>query len=130
MPAGDRFVEVPSPVLVAFLEKLKFSPTRVGNEVVYERASGQCEHMKLRVYTSIRVGEENARGLGKDAIKVAAFYKRGTYSKGIAKVARVYRTGTVDGVLLRIKDRILAVAEVANKWLENEKCFACSAKTR
>ena len=76
-----------------------------GNEIVYERSHKVDSRYKVLVYTSVRRGSTVARGIGKDAIRVCAIFEQGSESRGICKLPRVHRTGTVEGVLTRVIER-------------------------
>lgn len=109
MPAGDRFVEVPAEVMFAFLESKGFK--RVTNrshvEVVYELEHIADTRYKVVVYTSIAAGSTTARKLGADAIRVVALYEPGNERRTEARsMKRVFRTGTVEGVLERTLERM------------------------
>lgn len=116
MPAGDRYIQVPSATLFAFLESKGFvqSPPgkRSGREVVYERTHHKDPRYKVLVYTSIAVGSATVRKLGADAIRIVALFERETDSSKLGahsdarKLKRVFRTGTVEGVLQRMYDRM------------------------
>lgn len=115
MPVGDRFVQIPSATLFAFLESKGFVQSPEGKrsyrEVVYERAHHKDARYKVLVFTSIAAGATNARKLGADAIRVVALFERApdkdgwTYSEA-RKQKRVFRTGTVEGVLERMYERM------------------------
>jgi hypothetical protein len=86
-----------------FLER---SPSSVrGHEIVFERAHVEDSRFKVLVYTSVSRGASRARAIGKDAIRVVAIFEDSDSSRGIAKLPRVHRTGTIDGVLERMVAR-------------------------
>ena len=124
-----RYVEVPSAALFGVLEKSGFARAQTcGSEVVFECAVDVVEAVgvlraaqmlrpdgtfKVRVYTSVREGEARARKRGADAIRVTLHWEakgpgpgyygpqeRGLYSQ------RVFRAGTVEGVLERTLGRM------------------------
>ncbi len=102
-------VTVPADTIIAFLKSKGFTERDAmkvrGNEIVYERAHKVDSRYKVLIYTSVRRGATVARGIGKDAIRVCAIFEQGSDSRGICKLPRVHRTGTVDGVLQRVLER-------------------------
>lgn len=102
-------VVVPAEAILAFLKSKGFTERDAmkvrGNEIVYERAHKADSRYKVLIYTSVRRGATVARGIGKDAIRVCAIFEQGSESRGICKLPRVHRTGTVDGVLARVIER-------------------------
>jgi len=128
MPAGDRFVEVPREALVAFLTERHFTPEVRGREVVYTRRARKCEHLTMLVFTSLSVNAAETRGLGKDAIRVRVHFQRGTFRKFIFTSKSVHRTGSVEGVIARMKDRMLDASREVDQFLAGGGCFECSKK--
>ncbi len=116
----SRFVEVPSSEMFGMLERAGFSRSlgRSRAEVVYERAHHRNPSCKVLVYTSISTGEESARNVGTDAIRVVAIFDNGERSWGLAKLPRVHRTGTVDAVLDRTLSRMREAYGVINQRLK------------
>lgn len=106
MATGDRFVNVPAEVMRAFLESKGFAEVtnRSVREVVYERPHARDPRYKVLVYTSIAKGSTQARRLGKDAIRVVALFEPKNAQPSARKFKRVFRTGTVEGVLERTLD--------------------------
>jgi hypothetical protein len=82
-------------------------------EEVYFRASTRIRGVEMRIYTSIVDGE--VRDVGGDSIKVCAVYgmKDGT-TRGLMKERRVFRTGQLEEIPGRIKDRIKLTAAELN----------------
>lgn len=117
MPAGDRYVEVPTEAMVAFLRSKGFAETtrHSRREVVYERSHHVDPRYKVLVYTSIAAGRATARARGADAIRVVAIFEGGNSTRGVAKTKRVFRTGTVDGVLARVLERMREAYVVCNQ---------------
>ena len=78
-------------------------------EEVYFRASTRIRGVEMRIYTSIVRGE--VREVGGDSIKVCAVYgmEDGT-TRGLMKEKRVFRTGQLEEIAGRVKDRIRLVA--------------------
>jgi hypothetical protein len=124
MPAGDRFVEVPAELLAKFLESKGFERGVFGREVVYRRRHDKDPSFVVCVYTSISAnGATQARGLGQDAIRVTAYQELspdGTSTRGVAKCQRVYRTGTVQGVLERTYGRMREAYAVCNQRIAGD----------
>jgi len=118
MPTGDRFVEVPAELLEKFLAAKGFERGVFGREIVYRRKHDNDPSFVVCVYTSIAVNASEARGLGQDAIRVSAYQVVGSdesNTRGVAKCQRVYRTGTVQGVLERTYERMREAYAVCNR---------------
>lgn len=118
MPTGDRFVEVPAELLEKFLASKGFERGTYGREVVYRRRHDRDPSYVVVVYTSIPINGAQTRGLGEDAIRVSAFQEiggDGSNTRGVAKCQRVYRTGTVQGVLERTYERMREAYAVCNR---------------
>lgn len=114
------FVEVPSERLFARLRAAGFVEQdyprdRQSGEVVFERKHDRDSRYRILVYTSVRRGSFTARGKGADAIRVCAIYLEGFTSRGVAKLPRVHRTGTVEDVLERVIDRARRAYAVCNE---------------
>jgi len=102
----SRFVQVPATSIRERLVGAGFRllPAAVGEEV-YERTHGRDARYSIKVYSSIRRGADEARGCGKDAIRVVALLTTPNKVYPIFKSARVYRTGSVEAVLDRMIER-------------------------
>ncbi len=104
------YVEVPAESILAFLTVHGFTERDAmkvrGNEIVYERAHKADSRYQVLVYTSVRRGAHHVRGLGKDAIRVCAIFEQGSESRGICKLPRVHRTGSLEAVLGRMLARM------------------------
>jgi hypothetical protein len=95
----------------AILTGLGFTVTAVEgtHEEVFTRTSTRLAGVQMRVYTSI-VGNE-VRQVGGDSIKVCAVHVQdGKVSAGLIKEQRVFRTGQLEEIAGRVKDRIRLVA--------------------
>lgn len=109
---SSRFVSVPA---AAIRERLAAAGFRLvegtpGIEEVYERIHDRDPRYAVRVYSSLTRGSDEVRDVGQDAIRVVALFTDSKFSwparvSPIFKSARVYRTGTVEGVLERMIDR-------------------------
>ena len=78
-------------------------------EEVYFRNSTRIRGVEMRIYTSIVDGE--VRDVGGDSIKVCAVYGMEDGStRGLMKERRVFRTGQLEEIAERVKDRIRLVA--------------------
>jgi hypothetical protein len=78
-------------------------------EEVYFRNSTRIRGVEMRIYTSIVGGE--VRDVGGDSIKVCAVYGMADGStRGLMKERRVFRTGQLEEIAGRVKDRIRLVA--------------------
>ena len=99
----------------ATLAGLGFQPVEVpgAKELVFARNSTRLRGVQMRIYTSI-VGNE-VRQVGGDSIKVCSVYtnKEGQVN-GVTREQRVFRTGQLEEIAGRIKDRISKVAGELN----------------
>ncbi len=120
------YVAVPAGDLEKFLTDNKFERGQQGNEVVFFRRSQRNPDVRIKVYTSIRIGQTAVRNAGKDSIKVCAVFENARKSFAVApKLQPVFRVTSVESVLARLKERIKEAAELANKWIDkNEAEFA------
>jgi hypothetical protein len=101
----SHFVEVPASAIRQRLEGAGFRllPDTHGEEV-YAREHEKDARYTIKIYSSIREG--GIRKCGADAIRVVALLIiPGGKTYPIFKSTRVYRTGTVDGVLDRMMER-------------------------
>lgn len=101
----SRFVEVPASAIRDKLTAAGFRllPVARGEEI-YAREHDKDNRYTIKVYSSIRQGEIRQRDA--DAIRVVALLiVPGGKTYPIFKSARVYRTGTVEGVLDRMIER-------------------------
>ena len=99
----------------ATLAGLGFQPVEVpgAKELVFARNSTRLRGVQMRIYTSI-VGNE-VRQVGGDSIKVCSVYtNREGQVNGVTKEQRVFRTGQLEEIAGRIKDRIGKVAGELN----------------
>jgi hypothetical protein len=106
-----RFVPVPATAIRSRLAGAGFTliPAARGEEV-YERKHDRDPRYVIHVFSSIQRGAEEVRDCGDDAIRVVALFVDGKFHSPprtvpIFKATRVYRTGTVDGVLDRMIER-------------------------
>jgi len=101
-----RFVEVPASAIRERLAGAGFRllPGERGEEV-YERAHDKDGRYTVKVYSSIQRGANKVRGCGADAIRVVALLTTTAKVYPIFRAVRVYRTGTVDAVLVRMIER-------------------------
>ena len=82
-------------------------------EAVFARNSTRLPRVQIRIYTSI-VGSE-VRQVGGDSIKVCSVYTNSEGRPcGVTKEQRVFRTGQLEEIPGRIKDRIKSVAADLN----------------
>ena len=99
----------------ATLAGIGFQPVEVpgAKELVFARNSTRLRGVQMRIYTSI-VGNE-VRQVGGDSIKVCSVYtnKEGQVN-GVTREQRVFRTGQLEEIAGRIKDRISKVAGELN----------------
>lgn len=82
-----------------------------GREIVYVRSHDLDSRYVVKIYTSVCRGMSVARGRGADAIRVVAVFQ----GRGIFKGKRIHRTGTVEGVLDRMVDRMREAYAACNE---------------
>lgn len=108
--AKARYVEVPAEAIFTFLESKGFARCKEpSREVVYQREHHRDATYMIKVYTSVAAGNAKARGNGADAIRVVAvrYPKEHPWrAYGVAKLPRVYRTGSVEKVFARTLERM------------------------
>lgn len=117
----SRFVQVPAAAIRDRLTAAGFSllPANSGEEV-YTRAHNRDPRYTIKVYSSIQRGAGEIAECGDDAIRVVALWTDDKFSWParvcpIFKSARVYRTGTVEGVLDRMIKRAQEAYAACNK---------------
>lgn len=110
----STYIEVPA---AAFRERIlgagfELSKRVSVGEEVYDRTHNTDPRYIVRVYSSIPRNGSTVRRVGEDAIRVCAVFYRdlrvnpnNCIGAGIFKAPRVYRTGTVEGVLDRVIER-------------------------
>jgi hypothetical protein len=121
MPAGDRSVVVPAAVLETFLQSKGFERSVWRGEVVYVKRHEKDRRFVVSVYTTISDGSTRTRRLGEDSIKVSAFMyldEATGRTRGVSKQTRIFRTGTVEGVLERILERARAAYAACNERIK------------
>ena len=121
---GSRYVEVPSEAFEAFLRDKGFTRTVRRSEVVYVRRHHRDPRYVVSIFTSIRDGASQARGLGEDAIRVSAFMwtdEAKGQTRGIAKCKRVFRTGSVQAIFERVISRARDAYAVCNQRVKSER---------
>lgn len=115
------FVNLTAEDFEKFFSNKGFEKTTVGNEIVYTRRHHKDSRYTIKVYTTLRIGAHNVRNVGEDAIRVCAVFVNGSFSRGAAKTKRVYRTGTVEGVLERTLNRMREAYEVCNEQIRSNR---------
>ena len=113
----SRFVQVPADAIRGRLTAAGFKLiSAASGEEIYVRAHDRDIRYAIKVYSSIQRGAGDARDCGEDAIRVVVVHYTGTLggnsewlypdaARGVFKATRVFRTGTVDGVLDRMIER-------------------------
>lgn len=130
--ARSRFVSVPAHALRSRLIAAGFELLPGAGEEVYERRHARHRDFAVKVYTSIARGKSEARGCGEDAIRVCVvryFAWHGGMAReqserdarGLQSEARVYRTGTVEGVLDRMIERARDAYGFINETLKKQR---------
>lgn len=134
-----KYVDVPATAIEQKLASMGFERGSFKGEVTYSRKHAHCQHTRITVYTTLPLKGGDARGCGEDAIRVIAFYEReGSedgrrgFKKCLAKPSRVFRAGTVEGVLERLYIRAREAYAAANEFLQDEAqgCFECRRLAR
>jgi len=97
-----------------------FSLVSGSGEEIYVRAHNRDVRYTVKVYSSIQRGAGEIAQCGDDAIRVVAIWTDDKFcwpprERPIFKSARVYRTGTVEGVLDRMIERAREAYEMCNK---------------
>lgn len=124
---------VPTEVIHKFLSDMGFTEVHAGKEIVFERANHRLPTLVVRVYTSAMVGRKQVAGRGKDAIRLVLLHReegkkdqpiRPSHDK---KDVRVFRTGTTEAILGRIRDRARELYAVANWIAVTPPCKRCGA---
>lgn len=116
-----HYVEIDTASFEEFLMKHGFSRSRFNNEVVYEKAfDAKNPNLKIKVFTSGSVGEQTAREVGQDAIRVVAIFEKGERFYPIFKGKRVHRTTSLESVCERTLERIAAANARCEEWLVDQ----------
>jgi len=116
-----HYVPVPAHEIESFLAAKGFERTVQRNEVVYVRPHEKDPDVKIKVYTSIRVGAAHARNRGADSIKVCTVVERENgRSFGIGKFPRIHRTGSVDAILERMYQKMRSAYSRGTEWIHQQ----------
>jgi hypothetical protein len=115
-----HYVPVPAHEIESFLESKGFTRTVQYREVVYVRPHDKNPDVKVKVYTSIRVGAAQARSKGADSIKVCTVFDNGRKSFGLGKFPRVHRTGSSSAVLERTLERMRDAYKRGTEWIRGQ----------
>jgi len=118
-----RYIEVDSKKFEKFLQEKGFvcETPKEGKELVYVICHEYNPNVRVKVYTSIANGADVARSVGKDAIRVVCIFDNGEKSFGIAKMPRVYRTGSQEKVEARTLERMLEAYRMGSRWIRKYK---------
>ncbi len=115
------YIEIPAEKITSLLESKGFTKGIMGQEITYTIAHKREPKLKITIYTSLSVSGISARECGKDAIRVSATLVTEAKTYGIIKAKRVYRTGTVEGVLDRMLERAREVYSEGTEWLNRKR---------
>jgi len=115
------FIEVPAQAIESHLASKGFVRSVQREEVVYTRSSQRNPDVKIKVYTSIRVGRTVVRGAGKDAVRVCVVFDNGRRSFGIGKFPAVPRVHSVESVLRRTDERLRLAKIRAVEWMGEQE---------
>jgi len=98
-------------------------------EVVFGKESRRLRSVTMLVYTSIEGAE--VREKGTDAIRVCAVsINRFGERRGLGSETRVHRTGQLEGIPDRIRDRIVDMAATLNDVVICGDCGAPTFRTK
>lgn len=129
------YVEVPAADFEARLQAAGFTREIQGSEVVYRRVHARCQHLSVKIYTSLPANGGDVRACGSDAIRVVAvFEKAGTEARraisfAIYKGKRVHRAGSIEAVLTRTIDRAREAYAACNEFCKGDRrCWTCCGK--
>jgi hypothetical protein len=119
----SRFVSVDSEQFKSFLLDLGFHETVYNSEEVFVKSYEKFDKykFKIKVFTSIRENRQHARECGADAIKVCAILENKNKIYGIAKLPRVYRTGSQELIHSRVKERINDAIKRCDEWMKKNQ---------
>jgi len=122
----DRYIEIDSSQFETFLSDKGFVKSVQHHEVVFTRQHKNNPNIHIRVFTSIRAGQDQksqdtARARGTDAIRIAAFFDNGERSFGVYKGPRVYRTGSQEKVHERTLERMREAYQRCTDWIKNNQ---------
>jgi hypothetical protein len=110
---GSRFINVPAEAITNLLDSKGFTKDVSGKEIVYTMTHRKNPKCVLKIFTSLPTDRKSVRGCGQDAIRCVGIINGKDKVYGVYKGPRVYRTGTVEGVL----ERMLKNARVCYKFL-------------
>jgi len=116
-----NFVAVPAEAIEEFLQSKKFVRSVQRNEVVYSRTSVRHPDVHIKVYTSVKQGQDQVRAAGKDAIRVCVVFDNGRKSFGVGKFPPVLRVHSVESVLGRLWQRLQQASTRGNEWIDQSK---------
>ena len=128
--SSPRFVEVSRETLESFLVSKGFRREVQNREVVYVRDHHIDSNVKVKVYTTLSVGAEQARDCGDDAIRVVTIFDNGRgKSFGVGKFPKLLRTAPaglsdearVQVLLDRLHERMRAAYARANEFVKESK---------
>ena len=123
------YVEVPRKDLFQALSHCGFLPIdKERGEIVFAR-SHACPDMLIKVYTTC-TDLTVARGRGEDAIRIVLGERLNAQSafRGVKKMKRVFRAGTVEGVIERAVQRMRAAYAFANMIVKVGPCVVCGGR--
>jgi len=122
---------IPTETVHTFLSSLGFQEIRTGREIVFERPNHRNPDLVIRVYTSASTGSRQVAACGKDAIRLVLLHRKdGERDQPIRpslekKDVRVFRTGTTEAILDRIRDRAREMYANANWIAATPVCKHC-----
>jgi hypothetical protein len=115
------YVPVAADKIEDFLKAKGFSRSVYYNEVVYSRDHDENPNIKIKVYTSIRVGQTVVRGCGADSIKICTVFDDGQTRRGVGKFPHVLRVGSEQEVLDRMLGRMRQAYKRGSDWLAQQQ---------
>lgn len=119
----SRFVQVPFGEFDTFMQSIgcKRLEAPRGSEIVYERTHDHDPALVVRIYSSFANGADTARSCGEDAIRIVLSVN----GRGVWSCPKVLRTGSVQAVLERTRERAREAYAMANAMRKAPRCSRC-----
>lgn len=121
-----RYVDVPAAAVEELMKACGFTLTSTRGERVYERRHDTRPEYCVKVYSTVPHHADTARACGADAIRICAVLdgwdtvNQRPLSRGIFKATRTFRTGSVNGVLHRMRERMREAYAAINRDIQRQ----------
>jgi len=92
---AEKFFAIDPQALIRFLESCGFKQLDIPGEKVYVRHHHACQHLMVKVYTTI-TSMGVIRECGADAIRVCAIFDNGERNFGVGKFPPIHRKAPDD----------------------------------